>query len=74
MKVAELIEKLQEYPMDGELGMSDVGVVHEGVDKPKMILVVIGHELDPVFQFTGPFHRGYRSAAQKEKADAPPQG
>jgi hypothetical protein len=54
MTVAELIEKLREYPMDAELGCRDVSASH-----PKLILVVSGHELDPVFQFTGPFQRGY---------------
>ena len=62
MTVAELIAKLQGYPMDRELGIRDVGVVHEGVDCPKLILVVSGHELDPIFQFTGPFQRGYGSS------------
>ena len=70
MTVAELIAKLQEYPTDQELDIRDVGVVHKGVDCPKLILVVHGHEMDPVFQFTGPFQRGYGSSAQKEKADA----
>jgi hypothetical protein len=71
MTVKELIEKLRKYPMDGELDCRDVGVIHKGVDCPKlMILVVGGHELDPVFQFTGPFQRGYGAADRKEKADA----
>lgn len=54
MTVAELIEKLRDYPRDAELGCRNVSA-----DQPKLILVARGHELDPIFQFTGPFQRGY---------------
>lgn len=53
MLVKELIEKLREYPPDGELGCRIVG------DHDKMVMVVESRELDPIFQFTGPFQRGF---------------
>lgn len=71
MKVQELIEKLREYPRNGELGCRDISVVHEGVDRPKLILVVNGNEsLDPIFQFTGPWPIGHGPMDQRAKAAA----
>ena len=43
--VKELIEKLQQYPMESFLEFRSVGAAD------KTILVAEGHELDPVFQF-----------------------
>jgi hypothetical protein len=52
MVVKELIEKLREYPADATLDAREVGV-------GKIILVVDGRELDPVFQIKGPLQRGF---------------
>jgi hypothetical protein len=62
LTVADLIKELQKFPMDGKLEMRDISVVtKDGADRPKLILIVHDHEMDPVFQFTGPFERGFRS-------------
>ena len=61
MTVKDLIEKLQEYPINSNL---DVRLVGGG---KKIILVVDGHELDPIFQIKNPpIRRGFGS---REKAD-----
>lgn len=54
MTVKDLIEKLQEYPINSNL---DVRLVGGG---NKIVLVADGHELDPIFQFKNPpIHRGF---------------
>lgn len=53
MTTKELIEKLRDYPADADVYLRTAG--KEG----KMILVVDGHELDPVFQAMPPFLHGY---------------
>jgi hypothetical protein len=45
MTVKELIEKLQEYPIDSNLSVRMIG------NDKKIILVAENHELDPIFQF-----------------------
>ena len=54
MTVKDLIEKLQEYPINSNL---DVRLVGGG---NKIVLVADGHELDPIFQFKNPpISRGF---------------
>lgn len=59
MTVAELIEKLREYPIDSELDCRMVAGAALMPTDGKIILVVEGHELDPVCQIKGPFQSGY---------------
>jgi hypothetical protein len=42
MTASDLIEKLREFPSDGEVGWTRIG--------SKTVLVIKGHELDPICQ------------------------
>lgn len=67
MTVAELIEKLREYPMDLELYHRTVGGAALAPADGKIILVVDGYELDPVCQMKGPFQSGYGKRESSEE-------
>jgi hypothetical protein len=52
--VADLIKKLQEYPMNSKLDIRFASSREE-----KVIMVASGHELDPVFQVKKPTIHGF---------------
>jgi hypothetical protein len=70
MFVSELIKKLQEYPQIDPVSLRQIG-------DNKIIMVVVGHEFDPVFQCYLPLPSGFtdsdesRPNAPRDVGDTP---